>query len=121
MSWMQRDGRRLRPRNTKTTAVETRAARFPKSVTRARESGPDGMRRMTMTNAHYTEKKATPWWAAFGAPLVGVPLLVELNDSVPEQTPKILRRMVVATVFHLSNERELRTSELADKVHKICK
>lgn len=29
-------------------------------------------------NAHVDKNSAVPWWAAFGAPLVGVPLLVVL-------------------------------------------
>lgn len=31
-----------------------------------------------MISAHIDRKSAVPWWAAFGAPLVGVPLLVGL-------------------------------------------
>ncbi len=43
-----------------------------------------------MMNAHLSEKRAVPWWAAIGAPLVGVPLMVGLlalvapKDSGPE-------------------------------------
>lgn len=31
-----------------------------------------------MSGGTYVEKSAVPWWAAFGAPLVGVPILVAL-------------------------------------------
>lgn len=31
-----------------------------------------------MIQAHMNEQSAVPWWAAFGAPLIGVPLLVAL-------------------------------------------
>lgn len=31
-----------------------------------------------MIQAHMNEQSAVPWWAAFGAPLLGVPLLVAL-------------------------------------------
>ena len=31
-----------------------------------------------MILAHVEKSSAVPWWAAFGAPLVGVPLLVAL-------------------------------------------
>ena len=31
-----------------------------------------------MIKAHMDKNSAVPWWAAFGAPLVGVPLLVVL-------------------------------------------
>lgn len=31
-----------------------------------------------MINAHIKERSAVPWWAAFGAPLLGVPLLIGL-------------------------------------------
>jgi hypothetical protein len=31
-----------------------------------------------MINAHVDNRSAVPWWAAFGAPLLGVPLLVIL-------------------------------------------
>lgn len=31
-----------------------------------------------MIKAHMDKKSAVPWWAAFGAPLLGVPLLVGL-------------------------------------------
>lgn len=31
-----------------------------------------------MLHAHVDKNSAVPWWAAFGAPLVGVPLLVIL-------------------------------------------
>jgi hypothetical protein len=33
---------------------------------------------MTMTNGHLHTEKAGPLWAVFGAPLVGVPLMVAL-------------------------------------------
>lgn len=31
-----------------------------------------------MSNSTFGKKSAVPWWAAFGAPLVGVPVLVAL-------------------------------------------
>ncbi len=31
-----------------------------------------------MINAHIDDRKTIPWWAAIGAPLVGIPLLVAL-------------------------------------------
>lgn len=31
-----------------------------------------------MSSGIYTDRSAVPWWAAFGAPLVGVPILVGL-------------------------------------------
>lgn len=31
-----------------------------------------------MSTAIFNDRSAVPWWAAFGAPLVGVPLLVGL-------------------------------------------
>ncbi len=31
-----------------------------------------------MIRAHIEKRSAVPWWAAFGAPLLGVPLLVGL-------------------------------------------
>lgn len=31
-----------------------------------------------MSRSIFNDKSAVPWWAAFGAPLVGVPLLVGL-------------------------------------------
>ena len=30
------------------------------------------------TQAHIDKRSAVPWWAAFGAPLLGVPILVAL-------------------------------------------
>jgi len=33
---------------------------------------------MTVTNGHIRDEKAGPLWAVFGAPLVGVPLMVAL-------------------------------------------
>jgi len=33
---------------------------------------------MTVTNGHIRHEKAGPLWAVFGAPLVGVPLMVAL-------------------------------------------
>ena len=31
-----------------------------------------------MMKAHVNQESAVPWWAAFGAPLIGVPLLIVL-------------------------------------------
>ena len=31
-----------------------------------------------MIHAHIDNRSAVPWWAAFGAPLIGVPILVAL-------------------------------------------
>lgn len=33
---------------------------------------------MRMMKAHMDQASAVPWWAAFGAPLIGVPLMILL-------------------------------------------
>lgn len=66
-----------------------------------------------MLSAHVNDRSAVPWWAAFGAPLVGVPLLVLLlalgsprkaqsntTNAVKEYTPteQVEGKTVQATV-----------------------
>ena len=43
-----------------------------------------------MIHAHINEKKGAPWWAAVGAPLVGVPLMVALLAlTSPEEKAQV--------------------------------
>jgi hypothetical protein len=58
-----------------------------------------------MIHAHLSEKRAVPWWAAIGAPLVGVPLMIGLlalaapKDSGPE-AKAVEERQEIESVVH---------------------
>ena len=47
-----------------------------------------------MIHAHIDNRRAIPWWAALGAPLVGIPLMVALlslaapAERAPADTPE---------------------------------
>lgn len=49
------------------------------------------MKKIESIRLDETRQSAVPWWAAFGAPLVGVPLLVGLlalgSPQAPEEAP----------------------------------
>lgn len=59
-----------------------------------------------MIHARISERRAVPWWAAVGGPLVGVPLLIALlalvspNEpaSAPEPDAAAIEQVEVLTV-----------------------
>lgn len=81
-----------------------------------------------MIKAHINQESAVPWWAAFGAPLIGVPLMilllalgapgdavgtsVEVEAGIAKETVEV-EATVSATV-------DLPPEYVVDDVHSRC-
>jgi len=82
---------------------------------------------MTMMQAHIGQESAVPWWAAFGAPLIGVPLMILLlalgapGDAVGTQDEVeagYATEQVEVEVIGASGE--LPPESLEDAAHSRC-